>query len=68
MDFKTKMNEQKKETMKKNYSVKNTYLIMSGKGGVGKTTVAVNEVFDYFISSTCTDDIVQVYHRGKLQG
>ncbi len=33
-----------------------------------KTTVAVAELFDYFISPTCTDDIVQVYHQGKLQG
>ena len=33
-----------------------------------KTTVAVAEVFDYFISPTCTDDIVRVYHQGKLQG
>ena len=32
-----------------------------------KTTVAVADVFDYFISSSCTDDIVQVYHQGKLR-
>jgi cytosine/adenosine deaminase-related metal-dependent hydrolase len=32
-----------------------------------KTTVAVAEVFDYFVSSACTDDIVQVYHQGKLR-
>ncbi len=33
-----------------------------------KTTVAVDEVFDYFISPGCTDAIVQVYHQGVLQG
>jgi len=32
-----------------------------------KTAVAVDDVFDYFISSTCTDDIVQVFHQGKLK-
>ncbi|MDX2479155.1 MAG: amidohydrolase family protein [Desulfuromusa sp.] len=32
-----------------------------------KTTVAVDEIFDYFISSRCTDDIIQVYHRGQSQ-
>lgn len=32
-----------------------------------KTTVAANEVFDYFVSSCCTDDIIQVYHRGQPQ-
>jgi cytosine/adenosine deaminase-related metal-dependent hydrolase len=32
-----------------------------------KTTLAANELFDYFISSRCTDDIIQVYHRGQSQ-
>ncbi len=32
-----------------------------------KTTVAADEIFDYFVSSDCTDDIVQVYHRGQPQ-
>ena len=32
-----------------------------------KTTVAVPDVFDYFISSGCTDDIIHIYHRGQLQ-
>ncbi len=32
-----------------------------------KTTVAITEIFDYFVSSYCTDDIVQVYHRGESQ-
>ncbi len=32
-----------------------------------KTTVAVNQIFDYFVSSICTDDIVQVYHHGQSQ-
>ncbi len=32
-----------------------------------KTIVAVPDVFDYFISSGCTDDIIHIYHRGQLQ-
>lgn len=32
-----------------------------------KTTVAVSEVFDYLVSSNCTDDITQVYHHGQPQ-
>ena len=32
-----------------------------------KTTVAVADVFDYFVSPTCTADIVQVYHYGRPQ-
>ena len=32
-----------------------------------KTTVAITEIFDYFVSSHCTDDIVQVYHSGESQ-
>lgn len=30
-----------------------------------KTTVAVDEIFDFFVSSGCTADIVQVYHLGQ---
>ncbi len=30
-----------------------------------KTTVAIDSIFDYFVSSGCTDDIAQVYHSGK---
>ena len=33
-----------------------------------KASIAISEIFDYFVSSSCTDDIVQVYHQGKLQG
>ena len=32
-----------------------------------KTTVASNEVFDYFISPACARDIIQVYHHGQPQ-
>ncbi|MEA3361894.1 MAG: amidohydrolase family protein [Thermodesulfobacteriota bacterium] len=32
-----------------------------------QTSVAIAEIFDYFVSSRCTDDIIQVYHRGELQ-
>ena len=32
-----------------------------------KTAVAAAEIFDYFVSSHCTEDIVQVYHRGESQ-
>jgi len=32
-----------------------------------QTSVAITEIFDYFVSSCCTDDIVQVYHRGQPQ-
>ncbi|MFK5926383.1 MAG: amidohydrolase family protein [Desulfuromusa sp.] len=32
-----------------------------------KTTVANHEIFDYFVSPACTDDIIQVYHQGKSQ-
>jgi len=32
-----------------------------------KTVVAIDEVFDYFVSSRCSDDIIQVYHRGEPQ-
>ncbi len=32
-----------------------------------KATVSATEIFDYFISSTCTDDIIQAYHCGKPQ-
>ncbi len=32
-----------------------------------KTTVAVDEVFDYLVSSNCSSDIYQVYHHGQLQ-
>jgi len=30
-----------------------------------KTMVAVDEIFDYFVSPGCSDDIMQVYHSGK---
>ncbi len=30
-----------------------------------ETAVAAAEIFDYFVSPGCTDDIVQVYHRGQ---
>ncbi|MDX2494810.1 MAG: amidohydrolase family protein [Desulfuromusa sp.] len=32
-----------------------------------KTAVAIDNVFDYFVSSGCTEDIAQVYHSGKPQ-
>ncbi len=32
-----------------------------------KTTVAVSEVFDYLVTSHCTDDIAQIYHFGQPQ-
>ncbi len=31
-----------------------------------QTKVAVNEIFDYFVSSTCSNDIKYLYHQGKL--
>ncbi len=30
-----------------------------------KTNVAVDKIFDYFVSPGCSDDIIQVYHSGK---
>ena len=30
-------------------------------------SVTATEIFDYFVSSHCTEDIVQVYHRGQPQ-
>jgi len=32
-----------------------------------KTTVAGNEIFDYFVSPACANDIIQVYHHGQPQ-
>jgi len=32
-----------------------------------KATVAGNEVFDYFVSPACANDIIQVYHQGQPQ-
>ncbi|MEA3543778.1 MAG: amidohydrolase family protein [Thermodesulfobacteriota bacterium] len=32
-----------------------------------KAGIARNEIFDYFISSHCTDDIIHVYHCGQPQ-
>ncbi len=32
-----------------------------------QTAVAVNEVFDYFVSSACSSTVKHVYHRGVLQ-
>lgn len=32
-----------------------------------KTTVASNEIFDYFVSPACARDIIQVYHQGQPQ-
>lgn len=32
-----------------------------------QTSVAAAEIFDYFVSSHCTEDIVQVYHHGQPQ-
>ena len=30
-----------------------------------KSTVAVSELFDYFVTPGCQNDLVQVYHRGR---
>ncbi|WP_175498290.1 amidohydrolase family protein [Desulfuromusa kysingii] len=32
-----------------------------------KTSVARNEIFDYFVSPACANDIIQVYHHGQPQ-
>ncbi|WP_321391587.1 amidohydrolase family protein [uncultured Desulfuromusa sp.] len=32
-----------------------------------KTTVASEDIFDYFVSPACASDIIQVYHQGRPQ-